>query len=335
MFFFQHFCSQQRRWLKVKKDYLLKGAIADSADLVVLGAWFGTGKMGGIYSIFLMGCYDEKSNTWKTVTKVHGGLDDQQMDKMHKRLKPLMEKCDGNMKLPSWVHMTRTMIPNALAVDPKKMPVFEITGAEFTQSDVHTASSISIRFPRITRVRDDKTAKQATSLEELVHLFEESKSGMHLDELNKLKTKDSDELKPKVPSLSTNLASTSTVDKKKRKSEESEADSPVKKPKLESKVSSRSDSIFAGYKLYNSAEIKDKYRDEIKKFEKLGGVTTENSTSANLVLHSNKEIQSSPEPLRKLYNQQCRHYQAAWLTDSLEQKKAANPLQYFVKLHQI
>jgi DNA ligase-3 len=47
------------------------------------------------------------------------------------------------------------------------MPVWEITGAEFTQHEVHTASGISIRFPRVTRIRDDKTWKTATSLPEL------------------------------------------------------------------------------------------------------------------------------------------------------------------------
>lgn len=31
----------KRHWLKVKKDYLFDGAMADTADLVVLGAWFG------------------------------------------------------------------------------------------------------------------------------------------------------------------------------------------------------------------------------------------------------------------------------------------------------
>lgn len=34
----------KRGWLKVKKDYLCEGQMADTADLVVLGAWFGTGK---------------------------------------------------------------------------------------------------------------------------------------------------------------------------------------------------------------------------------------------------------------------------------------------------
>ena len=29
----------RRRWLKVKKDHLNQGALADSADLLILGAW--------------------------------------------------------------------------------------------------------------------------------------------------------------------------------------------------------------------------------------------------------------------------------------------------------
>lgn len=63
----------KRHWLKLKKDYLNEGAMADSADLVVLGAWFGTGNRGGIMSIFLMGCFDRRRKRWCTVTKVHGG----------------------------------------------------------------------------------------------------------------------------------------------------------------------------------------------------------------------------------------------------------------------
>ena len=36
----------KRHWLKVKKDYLQAGTMADSADLVVLGAYYGTGNKG-------------------------------------------------------------------------------------------------------------------------------------------------------------------------------------------------------------------------------------------------------------------------------------------------
>ena len=42
--------------------------------------------------------------------------------------------------------------------------MWEITGAEFTQSEAHTADGISIRFPRCTRFRDDKSWKEATDL---------------------------------------------------------------------------------------------------------------------------------------------------------------------------
>lgn len=67
----------------MKKDYLFDGKMADAADLLVLGAWFGSGKKGGMLSIFLMGCQDTKTKVWKTVTKVHTGFDDNTMDKMH------------------------------------------------------------------------------------------------------------------------------------------------------------------------------------------------------------------------------------------------------------
>ena len=41
----------KRHWLKVKKDYLADGAMADTADLLVLGAYYGTGRKGWISDI--------------------------------------------------------------------------------------------------------------------------------------------------------------------------------------------------------------------------------------------------------------------------------------------
>jgi len=55
----------KRHWLKVKKDYLQGGAMADTADLIVLGAYYGTGNKGATSLIprpcslgmRLTGCY--------------------------------------------------------------------------------------------------------------------------------------------------------------------------------------------------------------------------------------------------------------------------------------
>ncbi|XP_021931838.1 DNA ligase 3, partial [Zootermopsis nevadensis] len=164
----------KRHWLKVKKDYLHGGAMADSADLVVLGAWFGTGHKGGMMSVFLMGCYNPANQKWCTVTKVHTGHDDKTLERLQEELDMIKISKEAS-KVPDWLSCTKTMIPDFVARDPKAMPVWEITGAEFTQHEVHTASGISIRFPRVTKIRDDKTWETATSLPELKNLFKKSK----------------------------------------------------------------------------------------------------------------------------------------------------------------
>lgn len=121
-----------------------------------------------------MGCYDSKDHLWKTVTKVHSGLDDITNDEVHNSLIKLTERADAN-QTPSWLLCKKALVPDVLAKNPLDMPVWEITGAEFTKAEAHTASGISIRFPRITRRRSDKTAKEANDLAHLEDLFDASK----------------------------------------------------------------------------------------------------------------------------------------------------------------
>ncbi|KAG8194914.1 hypothetical protein JTE90_021375 [Oedothorax gibbosus] len=165
----------KRHWLKLKKDYLKKDGkgMADSADLVVLGGYFGTGRKGGIMSVFLMGCRDERTKKWCTVTKVPGG-DDATLDRLQKTLK--MNKINKDQsQVPSWLNINKALVPDFVSADPKDSPVWEISGAEFSKAEIHTASGISIRFPRVSRVRDDKDWKTATTLKELKGLYEASK----------------------------------------------------------------------------------------------------------------------------------------------------------------
>ncbi|KZC14850.1 PREDICTED: DNA ligase 3 [Dufourea novaeangliae] len=169
----------KRHWLKVKKDYLFGGAMADNADLVVLGAWYGTGNKGGMMSVFLMGCYDEEHRQWVTVSKVHTGHDDATMTMLQDELDMIKIGKDPS-KVPPWLRANKPMIPDFVARDPKKQPVWEITGAEFTNQGVHTADGISIRFPRVTRIRDDKDWSMATTLNELRDLFKKSSDSIDL-----------------------------------------------------------------------------------------------------------------------------------------------------------
>ncbi|XP_036435756.1 DNA ligase 3 isoform X2 [Colossoma macropomum] len=164
----------KRHWLKVKKDYLNEGAMADTADLVVLGAFYGSGSKGGIMSSFLMGCYDPDSKKWCTVTKCSGGFDDATLARLQKELDVIKIGKDPS-KIPGWLKIVKNYYPDFLIRDPEKAPVWEITGAEFSKSEMHTADGISIRFPRCTRMRDDKDWKTATDLPQLKELYRVSK----------------------------------------------------------------------------------------------------------------------------------------------------------------
>uniref|UniRef100_A0A7N8Y273 DNA ligase n=1 Tax=Mastacembelus armatus TaxID=205130 RepID=A0A7N8Y273_9TELE len=164
----------KRHWLKVKKDYLNEGAMADTADLVVLGAFYGKGSNGGIMSSFLMGCYDEDSKKWCTVTKCSGGYDDATLARLQKELDVIKISKDPS-KIPGWLKIIKNYYPDFIIRNPEQAPVWEITGAEFSKSEMHTADGISIRFPRMTRIRDDKDWKSATNLHQLRELYRISK----------------------------------------------------------------------------------------------------------------------------------------------------------------
>uniref|UniRef100_A0A672QR66 DNA ligase 3 n=1 Tax=Sinocyclocheilus grahami TaxID=75366 RepID=A0A672QR66_SINGR len=169
-----HYEPGKRHWLKVKKDYLNEGAMADTADLVVLGAFYGKGSNGGIMSSFLMGCYDPESKKWCTVTKCSGGYDDATLARLQKELDIIKIGKDPS-KIPGWLKIVKNYYPDFIIRDPEKAPVWEITGAEFSKSEMHTADGISIRFPRCTRMRDDKDWKTATNLQQLKELYRISK----------------------------------------------------------------------------------------------------------------------------------------------------------------
>ncbi|CAH2222707.1 DNA ligase 3 isoform X1 [Pelobates cultripes] len=164
----------KRHWLKVKKDYLNEGAMADTADLAVLGAFYGKGANGGIMSIFLMGCYDPQSQKWCTVTKCSSGYDDATLARLQKELDMVKISKDPS-KIPPWLKINKNYYPDFIIREPEKAPIWEITGAEFSKAEAHTAGGISIRFPRCTRFRDDKDWKSATTLQQLKELYQLSK----------------------------------------------------------------------------------------------------------------------------------------------------------------
>lgn len=155
-------------WIKYKREY--KSELADTLDLVVVGAFAGRGRRAGTYGALLMAAYDEDSDTFKTVCKLGTGFDDETLAKLPNifgeyRIDHTHPRVDSKVEADYWF-------------TPGK--VLEVRGAELTLSPSHTCglnvvkegAGFAVRFPRFTgRWRDDKAPQDSTTVKEVVEMY--------------------------------------------------------------------------------------------------------------------------------------------------------------------
>ncbi len=156
------------QWIKFKRDY--KSEMEDTADLVPVGAFAGHGKRKGRYGALLMAAYNKDLDRFETVCKLGTGFSDEMLEKMTAEL-GAQKIPDRHARVESMMKADYWLVPTA---------VYEVLGAEITLSPVHTAgfgklrsnSGLAIRFPRLKQVRSDKRPEDATTVQELVEMYE-------------------------------------------------------------------------------------------------------------------------------------------------------------------
>jgi DNA ligase-1 len=155
-------------WIKLKRDY--RTELSDTLDLAVVGALWGRGRRRGVYGALLLAAYDPDTDTFPTVCKCGTGFSDADLAALPARLAPLERpqrpaRVDARREADVWFE------PGL---------VLEVLGAELTLSPTHTAgwgqvkadAGLALRFPRFTgRYRDDKSAEDATTVEEILQLY--------------------------------------------------------------------------------------------------------------------------------------------------------------------
>jgi DNA ligase-1 len=156
-------------WVKLKRQET--GHLDDTIDCVILGYDAGHGKRASFgIGALLVGVYNKKDDRFETVAKVGSGLTDAGWKKTKK-------KCDQKAvkNKPKNVVCVKELVPDVW-VSPDIVCL--IRADEISLSPLHKAGAtddqpgFALRFPRLIDFRDDKSARDATTIKELRHLYD-------------------------------------------------------------------------------------------------------------------------------------------------------------------
>ncbi|MHC1628379.1 MAG: ATP-dependent DNA ligase [Candidatus Nezhaarchaeales archaeon] len=138
-----------KKWLKVKP-------IFNTLDLVVVAAEYGHGYRASMLSDLHLAAYNPETGEFEVVSKCFTGLTDEELTWITRRLKELAIKEEGRI----------------VYVEPKI--VVEVAFDE-VQKSPHYKSGLALRFPRIVRIRDDKSPLEADTIQTLMKIYEEQR----------------------------------------------------------------------------------------------------------------------------------------------------------------
>jgi DNA ligase 1 len=155
-------------WVKLKREY--RTELADTLDLVIVGALHGRGRRVGKYGALLLAAYDRDKDIFRSVSKVGTGFTDEHLDQFYQQLERHV------------IHQKHARVDTGMDMDVWFEPaiVIEIVASEITLSPSHTAAKdalkagygLALRFPKFTgKIRDDKEPEDATDVDEVVTMY--------------------------------------------------------------------------------------------------------------------------------------------------------------------
>jgi len=132
-----------KSWIKLKKEF-------DTLDCVIVAAEYGHGKRAGILSDYTFAVLDENGEL-KVIGKAYSGLTDDEIEFLDKKLRSIIVQDLGYK----------------IIVRPEI--VVEVAFDSIQKSDRHD-SGFALRFPRIKRLRLDKSVEEIDTIEKVIEI---------------------------------------------------------------------------------------------------------------------------------------------------------------------
>ncbi len=149
-------------WVKFKEEEGKTGKLTDTIDAVIMGYYRGEGKRSAFgIGAFLVGV--KKNESFVTITKIGTGVSDELWKDFRRKLNALK-----TTKQPHEYESVNKLFTPDVWVSPSL--VVEIAGDDLTKSSTHGAG-VAVRFPRLVRIRTDKSASDVTTVSELHQMF--------------------------------------------------------------------------------------------------------------------------------------------------------------------
>ena len=160
--------AREYAWVKLKREY--RSDLADTLDLVIVGALHGRGRRAGRYGALLLAAYDQKDDMFQSVTKVGTGFTDVHLEQFYKELEQHV------------ISQRHARVQTGMVMDVWFEPkiVIEVIASEITLSPSHTAAlnalrpgyGLALRFPIFTgKILDAKKPEDATAGDEILTMY--------------------------------------------------------------------------------------------------------------------------------------------------------------------
>ncbi|XP_076038794.1 DNA ligase 4-like [Oratosquilla oratoria] len=162
--------SRKAGWIKVKPEYV--DSLVPELDLLIVGAYYGSGRKKGVLSHFLLAVavpVDEpgaKPSQFHSICRIGSGYTVAELNN-------LLAKLNSNIQS----HQPRGVIVSRekpdVWINPANSCIVQVRAAEIVKSELYQ-TGVTLRFPRVEKVRYDKPWYDALTTTQLKSLVEEA-----------------------------------------------------------------------------------------------------------------------------------------------------------------